>query len=727
VALRATWLALLALLICAVPADAAPYGFSSAPTEQLAEPGWPVSVEVLPDGGVRTGFWELRFRAGAKPLKIGARTWANGYLPVLSGRGCSRSTCVKATYVYEQVAGVPTLIVRLRITGRARDFSAQVASTFASASASGVFSQAEHNRYPAPIADSRTDGLYKQPGQAFSANAAMTTAAQSLRRDGRTLLVASTGDVKAHAVTRADSVAGEVTVGKATTLTLALPIAPPVASAGFEARLKSVSASSAISSVKARWRALLAPAKARIKIPERKASDAVFSGLVTLLQSRMPAADGSGAWVQQVNALQYRAFWLRDNAFLSAALGRAGLETEARQDVAFIKNWQTADGEIISRSGQRDGTGQGLWALGEYARDTHDAAWAAQQLTTVQRAVNWIAGVRAADPLGLLPKGDPHDNEFTAGHLTGDNAWALSGLRAAADLATIAGDAALATQATAQAGQLEAALRSAATAAAKRTADHAVPSSLDPGVQSGTINGGSEGFDWGNYLLQWPEALPAGDPLVTATIKRAKKRSAEGLPLWHKNLHTYVGFGIRMAQLRQGDQSGTVAGYYAMLTHTNSTNGTFETGVAPFKGRSTQNNIAPHGTFAADLTLLTIAMLVDDRPDAVHLGSAVPAEWVRKGKTTRIGPIATRHGAVTLKIKATSKGAKLTWTAPAGARLVLHRPPWAKGAATIAKTGSGSATWSWKKKLPKTSFKTEARALQAAYRKKHKTPPSGKP
>lgn len=726
-AVRATWLALLALSLCAAPAVAAPYGFSGAPTQQLAEPGWPVSVEVLPDGSVRTGFWELRFRSAGKPLKVVNRTWAGGYLPVLSGNGCTGPTCVKTTYVYERVAGVPTLIVQVRITGRVRDFSAQVASTFSSANASGVFSQAQHNRFPAPIADSGIDGLYKQPGDAFSASAAMTTGVQSLRRNGRTLLVSSAGDVKAHTATRANSVAGEVTAGKARTLTFALPLAPPVATAESEARLQSASARSAVSSVKSRWRARLAPATARIKIPERKARDAALAGLVTLLQSRLPAADGSGAWVQHVNALQYRAFWLRDNAFITAALGRAGLETEAREDLAFIKNWQTADGELMSRGGQRDGTGQGLWSLGEYARRTRDVAWATQQLTTVQRAVNWIAAVRAADPLGLLPKGDPHDDEFTSGHLTGDNSWALSGLRAAADLAAIAGDTALASQATAQAGQLEAALRAAATAAAKRTADHAVPSSLDSGVQSGAINGGTEGFDWGNYLLQWPDALAADDPLVTATVKRAKKRTAEGLALWHKNLHTYVGFGIRMAQLRNGDQAGAVGGYYAMLIHTDSTHGSFETGVAPFKGRSTQNNIAPHGTVAADLALLTIAMLVDDRSDAVHLASAVPAEWVRKGKTTRMGPISTRQGPVTLKIKATTKGATLTWTATAGAKLVLHRPPWASGPATIAKTGSGSAKWSWKRKLPKTSFKTQARALQAAYRKHHKTPPSGRP
>jgi hypothetical protein len=214
---------------------------------------------------------------------------------------------------------------------------------------------------------------------------------------------------------------------------------------------------------------------------------------------------------------------------------------------------------------------------------------------------------------------------------------------------------------------------------------------------------------------------------VTATVKRAKKRSAEGLALWNKNLHTYVGFGARMAQLRNGDQAGAIDGYYAMLTHTNSTHGAFETGVAPFKGRAAQNNIAPHGAFAADLILLTLAMLVDDRPDAVHLASAVPAEWIRKGRTAQIGPVQTRQGAVTLVIKATAKGATLTWTAPASAKLVLHRPPWAKGSALISKTGSGAAKWSWKRKPPRTSFRTEARALQAAYRKKHKTPPAGKP
>ncbi|HWI22659.1 MAG TPA: hypothetical protein VNT22_08605 [Baekduia sp.] len=731
-------LAVVAMLVWVAPAAASPYGFSSAPTEQLAEPGWPVSVEVLPDGSVRTGYWEVRFRLGGHPLEVGSRTWDAGYLPVLRGVGCEGAVCAKTTYVYERVAGTPALIVRLELRNRGRraaktQFVAQLASTFESAAGAGVFTNAQHHRFPAP-AETSLEGMYSQPGQAFSAAAVQSVAGSALRRDGKTLLVAKGARVAAHKAAHASSVAGDASLnrrlkpGGHVTTTLVLPLAPPAADTTLEAQLRQVSVGAAIKSVKGRWRAVLAPAAARIKIPERKGRDAVLAAIVTLLGSRMPAADGSGAWVQHVNALQYRAFWLRDGALMATALGRAGLEGPAREDLAFMSRWQTSAGQLVSRTGQLDGTGEGLWSLGEYARRTRDSAWAAQQLPIVAKAVAWVADVRSADPLGLLPKGDPHDNEFVSGHLTGDNAWTVSGLRAAADLATIAGDPALATKAATQADQLQAALRTAATAAALRTSDGAVPSSLDPGVQSGQLDGGTEGFDWGNYLLQWPEALPASDPLVTATVKRAERRSAEGLALWgRKNLHTYVGFGIRMAQLRGGDQADAIDGYYGMLTHTNSTHGSFETGMRAFKGRSAQNNIAPHGTFGADLTLLTLALLVDDRPDAVHLASAVPPVWLRPGRTTAIGPLATRYGAVSLTIKANRGGARLRWTAPATAKLVLHRPPWAKGAALTEVTGSGSARWSWKRALPNTSFRTEARALQRAYRAHHKTPPSGTP
>src|SRR5206468_3410749 len=165
------------------------------------------------------------------------------------------------------------------------------------------------------------------PGQAFSATAVHTTHGRALRRDGSTLLVASGGVVRSHQAGAANSVAGEVRWSANRTITLALPLAPPPSDQVLEAKLERASAAGAAKSVKARWRRLLAPVIARVRIPERKSRDALLAGVVTLLQSRLPAADGSGAWAQHVNALQYRAFWLRDAALITGALGRVGLDS----------------------------------------------------------------------------------------------------------------------------------------------------------------------------------------------------------------------------------------------------------------------------------------------------------------------------------------------------------------------------------------------------------------
>lgn len=716
------------LALAAPPAAAAPYSFSSAPTQQLAEPGWPVSAEVLPDGGLRTGYWELRLTVGGRPVRIADRVWERGYLPVLRGRGCRGGACVVVRYVYDTVGGRPALIVRLAASGhgeqRAR-FGAQLGSSFARVSRSGVFRQAGRHRFAAPVA-ATADGLYQQPGIEFSPGRRYSVVGPAVRRDGATLLVADGGRLSARAAPRADSVAAVVDSAGARALTLVLPVAPVAADPAAEAQMASTSAAAAAARAIERWRTRTAPAAGRLRIAEPKARNAALAGLVALMQARS-RAQTSSAWIQHVNALQYRAFWLRDNAHITAAIDRLGLLATGAENLAFVGRWQAPDGQLTSRTGQLDGTGQALWALGEHARLTRDGAWAAAQVPLVTRAVDWIARVRAADPLGLLPPGDPRDDEFAAGHLTGDNAWALSGLRAAADLARLAGAPDLRAAATAQAEQLEAALRAAARTATARTRDRAVPASLDPATRSGALDGGSEGFDWGNYFLAWPDALPAADPLVRATAERARRRSAEGLVLWGRgNLHTYLGFPIAMARLRSGDPAAALRTYYAMLAHTDATHGAFETGVLPYRGRATHDNIAPHGTFAADLLMLSIALLVDDRADAVHLASALPPEWARAGARTTIGPIETRFGPVSLTVRGARSGATLRWSAPAGTPIVLERPSWARGAAGSV-SASGSASWRWTRHPPRISFRSAATQLQAEYRRRGRTPPSGRP
>src|SRR6185312_13165463 len=114
------------------------------------------------------------------------------------------------------------------------------------------------------------------------------------------------------------------------------------------------------------------------------------------------------------------------------------------------------------------GWGQALWALDRHAQLTGDPLYAAAQLSRVTKAIGWLAAATAADPLGLLPVGNPQDNELAVGHITGDDLWAAAGLRSAVALARLAGRPDLATTWQALDAHFEATLDAALSAAVAR-------------------------------------------------------------------------------------------------------------------------------------------------------------------------------------------------------------------------------------------------------------------
>jgi hypothetical protein len=470
--------------------------------------------------------------------------------------------------------------------------------------------------------------------------------------------------------------------------------------------------------VRARWAALLRAAP-RLEIPEAKVRDAWYASLANILMPRYRTA--SGRWVQMVNNLQYHAFWLRDAAVMTQALDLAGLTRQADQNIAFFFDWQRPDGLFISRDGQYDGFGQALWAIGEHVRRTGDDALARRALDPVGRAMGWLAAARAADPLGLLPPSDPHDNEMVAGHLAGDDFWALDGIAEAVAMARRVGRDDLARAWDEQYTALEAALLR------RLPADAAIPPALDqPGGQ-----------DWGNLWAAYPgQVLAPGDPRVSATLAKVRAAFREGIATYldGTDLHGYLGFRVFETDLLRGDQRAALDGLYASLAHTTSTHGGFETGIRVYGKRSVDDNMTPHGWFAAEYVALVRNMLVREEGDGLTILSALSPEWLRPGRVVAIAGAPTIYGKVSVRLRALRDGALLTWSAP---RVPLRWPvpAWvsavrARGlspdARTIALTGArGRLRVHWHLGPTRLSFARTVAQLRAQYAARGLRPPGG--
>ena len=394
-------------------------------------------------------------------------------------------------------------------------------------------------RFPRPVLPTGLGFLW-QPGAAFSRRWSYRVTGDTVTRDGQVLLVlparsAPGARVEVRGFTgripRAapGSIAGEagqrITLAPQSTATLvySMPVQPLARDAPALAAIRSQTFDAVRAGVDAQWRAVFARG-ITLDVPERKVSDTFYSSLRTILEGRYVAG---GFTVQTVNALQYHFFLLRDAAMMTDALELAGYPAEAAENLRFFAAWQRADGLFISRTGQYDGIGQALWALGEHARRTGDAACRAQ-LPAVAAAEAWIARARAADRYSLLPAGNPRDNELVAAHLFGDDFWAVAGLDAAAALARVAGapESAIAWQA--EADDLRAAVRRQVQRVRGRFAG-AIPPAVDS----------AGGRDWGNLWAAWPDAvLDPADPAVSATLRRARSRFAEGIATYGARTRT---------------------------------------------------------------------------------------------------------------------------------------------------------------------------------------------
>lgn len=672
-----------ALLAGPQPTAAAgePFSFLKTPTDQLAVPGHPAGVEITPEGHLYTGHTELVFMLGPRlrALDQPIRTLTEGRYPIVTSRLAAGGVRYSLTAFAAPVAGRPVAFVRAELrnagsTPAVARFGAAVRHAGGGVTASGA--PRFRFRRPAPA---ERPGLYFQPGEAFDPAARHAFAGRALTRNGRVLYVAPRpgagvrarrtmrpgggAEVRPHTILGLSDYSVRLAPGRRVALLFKLPVIP-IEAAGREYRAIARASFATHRDATLRfWRRLLAPAM-RVELPEAKVEEAFYAALMTAAQSRYRTEGGQ--WVQAVNKLQYHSFYLRDAAVITNSFDLVGLHRLAGENLDFFASWQRPDGLFISRPGQYDGHGQALWALGEHVLRSGDLDLARRAFPAVVRAVDWLARARRADPLGLLPPGDPADNELAAGHLSGDNFWAVAGLERSVGLAEALGETEAAELFTAELVGLRAAVEQQTRAAAARSGGR-IPPLLDS----------SAGQDWGNLWAAYPvPVLAADDPAVTATLRHARRRFREGIATYldGKLLHHYLGFRVLQTELARGEQDRVVRGLYDALAHTTATHGGFETGIHPRGSRSVDDNPSPHGWYAAEYVALLRNMLVREDGGRIVLGSALSPAWLRPGRSVRVRAAPTPAGRVSFSLRARRGGAVLTWRGPRGSELGFKVP-----------------------------------------------------
>jgi hypothetical protein len=412
------------------------------------------------------------------------------------------------------------------------------------------------------------------------------------------------------------------------------------------------------------WSALLGRGT-RFELGDPEVEAALRAALVVLLTCR----ERRGANTVPIGSpFQYRDVWLRDGARAVAALAVAGYTSESRELARGLTLLQWPNGAYLSQAGQLDGTGQALWAMGQAFLRPASAPLEAPLGAAIERAWRWCADQRVmsrregSGPPGLLPFGDPHDNENVRAELTGNDAWSIAGYRWAARWLRSAGQTALADSMDRSRASYETDFGAALAKCGSRD----IPPAW-------TALGQRSALDWGNLAVAWPcGVLPARDPRCFALARRVWSRAGgAGLVSYRTadSLSYYLGADLATWALLAGQRAAADSVLDAMLRFRTASGGAgelFNRGTRDFG-----DNLPPHATGAAALVTLIRNAVVFDDGDTLELTLGARARWWRGA---RVSGAPTRWGALEIEFRHEGQAAEWRWT-PVPVWTALHLPP----------------------------------------------------
>jgi hypothetical protein len=676
-----------------------PFSYFSRPTDEIGIMDAEAATEITPEGYLRTGFGELMFFAGPElePTSVRIRTLEDGHLPIVHydferDGVVYRFTLFAVTQSIQngEPAGPLVNFIRISIRNQGSEPSRAILATGIRYDAPNN-TGASHgdNRFDRPR-EPKVAGGYRQLGEKFSPDWVYSFDGNRFLRDGRLLYTFPAGysgrgfvmhgrynypqDVSKPSKLQADPTVpvGIVTYsellapGAERVLDFKMPVVP-TADAADIAGIEKAGFDQAKEQTVAFWRDVLGQGM-QISLAEQKPVDTFYANLVYDLIAR----DHIGSdYIQTVNKLHYHEFYLRDGADIVHSYDVTGYPLVAKQDLEFFAKSQKPNGNFLSQEQQYDGWGEAVWGYAQHYRITHDKDFAEWALPQIARAMDWLRQARAADPLHIMPASDVRDNEFVPGHLTGYNFLALSGLRLAIEMASETGHADLAKSWQPEYEDYRAAFFKVLDQRTKENSGY-IPPALD---------GQKGGYDWGNLLAVVPEpTLDPHDERVAETLKVTQAKYAEGIMTYADGefLHHYLTIKNTLTETIRGDQEQALREFYALLLHTSSTHAGFEFAILPWGNRNFEDNLAPHGWFAAEYRTLLRNMLVREEGNELHLLSVVSPEWMGKGKSIAVSGAPTNFGTVGFKLDQTGdKEAVLhldaSFSRPPG-KIVIHEP-----------------------------------------------------
>ncbi len=410
--------------------------------------------------------------------------------------------------------------------------------------------------------------------------------------------------------------------------------------------------------------------------PDPVLRDVYLSRLATRAVLDVRISDA--VWFNACSPYFYYDFAYRDQAYVVYAYDLAGLHDLAGRllqvyctDIKDVPKGPIAFGETplqlgmadnglwLTRPGQYDAQGQNLWCLVEHYKLSGDRAWLeGTAYPYIRRGAQWIVDSRHRhmqevknpdDPrYGLIEPGAMEVATMTKGmHHYYMDAWAVLGLREAADAAQALGREEEARTFSREAEELQACLGRSFRSTFKRV-----------GLYEGYLWFGVEkegegmyGF-WGHTPLVWPtRAIAAQDPMVTGTF-RAMERMADQ---WGGAMHSdgaggcwpYIGVDWAISYILRGEPDRTLD-YFCAFTDT--AGSTFSWGEGYENKRNFSAGDQPHFWADAQWVNLYRHLFVFEDGGTLMLTPATLRCWQEGATSLHLRNVPTHFGNLELTV-----------------------------------------------------------------------------
>ncbi len=363
--------------------------------------------------------------------------------------------------------------------------------------------------------------------------------------------------------------------------------------------------------------------------------------------------------ILQPGPRRYTRAWIRDGVTLSAALLRAGCQTEVADFLRWYAEYQAEDGNIpccidpdkADWLVEHDSLGQFLFGLWEYRRFSGDTQWLTDLQPRIRACLDFMQSLlqqECSDPLaqGLLPVSASHEG-YLAHHVHAywDNFCALRGL----------------DDALAMADQIE--LNREELASLRDDFHQHLARSLEGVRQRAEIDYVPGSLELADFdpaatatAIAWLDELPGvPDAVIQATFDRyleGFRQRRDGKMPWHN----YSAYEIRiiaaLVRLGRRDEAHELLAFFLADRRPLAWNQWPEISWHDPRSPGHLGDL-PHAWIGAEFTLAWLTLFAYERhPDqSLVLAAGIPADWLANSEVVQAQGLLTYWGQVDLSLR----------------------------------------------------------------------------